>query len=90
MDINTHILNSKVRHFRANKIKNQIYKTVLQTNQEFEEVESQLREVMGITKNQLTSWLKNSRVQPSIEQFTELAQLLSCSIDDLVETSSEL
>jgi hypothetical protein len=84
---NTPIVTIKVRAFKTNKILKQIYKSLSDTNMDLKEFERMVLDHFKISKKQLTYWLENTGTQPTISQFTEWAQLLNCTIDDLVETS---
>ena len=77
-------LKKNLKHFTGNKIQKRIYFLASTTDQDAKEIEADLAEQLDITPNKLSYYLNNTN-QPRIEIFSEIAQLLNCTIDDLIE-----
>lgn len=77
-------LEKKIKLFKANKIQNRIYLLAGKTNKSVEKIEEEIIKHTGITRNKL-SYFQNNTSQPDIASFCLIAQILQCSIDDLIQ-----
>jgi transcriptional regulator with XRE-family HTH domain len=80
-------LKKTLKHFEANKIQSRIYLEASKKNKKVEDIEDDIASAAGITRNRLTYYLNNTS-QPDIKLFCTIAQVLECTIDDLIELKS--
>jgi transcriptional regulator with XRE-family HTH domain len=77
-------LTKNLKLFSRNKIQKRIYALAAEGDKEADQIERDLATALDFTHNKLTYYLNNTS-QPSIQTFALIAQVLKCSIDDLIE-----
>lgn len=76
---------TKTKDLEANLIQKRLYEVLADPgNKKTEdEIRVAIADELDITTRQLTYWCMNSS-QPSLEHIFKIAQILKCTIDDLV------
>lgn len=70
--------------FTRNTIQQRIYAVAGKTGHDPEDIKNEIIEALDIKPNKLSYYLKNAN-QPDIKEFFLIAQVLECTMNDLIE-----
>jgi DNA-binding Xre family transcriptional regulator len=78
-------MSKDIKSFSKNKIYKVLMNKVIQSDKSPIDMYAALKKATNASNKQITYWMENLGNQPSLGQISVIAQVLECSIEDLIE-----
>jgi DNA-binding Xre family transcriptional regulator len=78
-------MSNNIKSFSGNTIYKTLLDKVVHSDKSVLDFYEEIKKATGASNKQITYWMKNKGNQPNLGQIAIIAQVLECTIEDLIE-----